>query len=260
MNIYLYDSFVNQKKYNNTLAQIETRLTDFGLNGKIVRLSLMTSIYETIENEIKNGAKTITAVGNNQILNQVINALARLSSTDTVNNENILLGFIPVGKSNNTIAPYLGISLAEQACDVLSARRIKQLDLGQANNHYFLTQALITSQGTTVKIDQNYSIEIMGQGEIGVANLHMSANLPSNIKTSPQDGLLELYIKTNGTKKFLKHSSRQSKHSIFSFTNLTILNNKHKVIIDNTLQIPAPVNIMIAKEKINLIVGKTRNF
>lgn len=260
MNIYLYDSFVNQKKHNNTLAQVETRLTDLGLNGKIVRLNLMTSIYETLENEIKNGAKTITAVGNNQILNHVINALARLSAVNTVNNKDILLGFIPIGKADNTIAPYLGIGQAQQACDVLSARRVEKLDLGQANSHYFLTQALITSQGTTVKIDKNYSIEIMGQGEIGVANLLMSSNSPSNIKSSPQDGLLELFIKTNGTRKFLKHSSHLSNHSVFSFTDLTIINNKHQLLIDYTVQIPAPVNIMIAKEKINLIVGKERGF
>jgi hypothetical protein len=50
MHIYIYDSFVNQKKYDSTTAKIETRITDLGLNGKIVRLGIIISVEEVINN------------------------------------------------------------------------------------------------------------------------------------------------------------------------------------------------------------------
>ena len=38
---------------------MEIRLTDLGLNGKIIRLGGIKNIKGTIQNEIKLGAKTI---------------------------------------------------------------------------------------------------------------------------------------------------------------------------------------------------------
>ena len=100
MHVYIYDTFLSQKKYDSVLARIETRTTDLGLNGKIIRLGLMHSLFDTVENEIKKGAKTITAVGNSELLHKIINIVARLSS-ENILIKNIPLGFIPIGKSNN---------------------------------------------------------------------------------------------------------------------------------------------------------------
>jgi len=41
MHVYVYDSFLNQKKYDRILARLETRITDLGLNGKISILLIM---------------------------------------------------------------------------------------------------------------------------------------------------------------------------------------------------------------------------
>ena len=46
MYYYLYDSRLNDKKYNNVIAKIETRLTDLGINGKINRLSFLKNINQ----------------------------------------------------------------------------------------------------------------------------------------------------------------------------------------------------------------------
>jgi len=259
MHIYIYDKFLSQKKYDSSLARIETRITDLGLNGKIVRLNLMNSVYEAVENEIKNGAKTIIAVGSDNLLNQIINVMAKLSFLKTFTAK-IPLGFIPVGKSDNTLGPILGIGFEENACDALSGRRIVTLDLGRASDEYFLTQAIITSKGTSVEIDQNYSIEIMGAGEIGVINLPINDSLPPQAKTKANDGILELFIKTNASRKFLPISREKGQSSVFSFKKLKIINKHFPVVLDNTKEIPTPVEIAIAKEKINLIVGKVRKF
>lgn len=252
MHVYIYDSFVNQKKYDKTLARIETRITDLGLNGKIARLGPMKNINNLVDNELKRGAKTITAVGNDATICQIINSLA---GHDTP------LGIIPIGKNNNLIAKSLGIYLEEEACNVLSARRIIKMDLGQANNNYFLIKAVIADNGTTVEIDKNYSIEIMEKGEVNIINLETGESgdkQENRIIHDPRDGILELLIKTKRSKNFLKKITGES---VFPFKKITITNNKkHPVIIDNSIKINTPAEITIADKKLNVIVGKERSF
>ena len=259
MHVYIYDSYVSEKKYDHTMARIETRITDLGLNGKINRLNVMTNVVDTITNEIKRGTKTIIAIGNDGLLNKVINSIAKLKANNLVTQE-IPLGFIPVGKKNNHIAHFLGIELEEQACDILSSRRIHQLDLGLANDNYFFSHASISTRGTTIEIDQDYSIDILEEGEISVVNLPIEEKLPDRVKPKVNDGALELLIKTEKSRKYLPIGSRESNQSVFTFKNLIILNKKIPVLIDNSFTIPTPVNIKIAPEKITMIVGKDRKF
>lgn len=256
MHTYLYDSFLNSKKYESILARIETRITDLGLNGKIIRLNIANSATSAVENEIKNGAKTIIAVGENKLFNDTINSIAKLISLK-IAEKNIPMGFIPIGK-NTSLAASLGITL-ENACNVLSSRRIMKMDLGLANDRYFLMKAAITSAGTKVEIDKNYSIEIKGSGELGVLNIPTPENIPEKCQAKPDDGVLELFIKTKTSKRFFPISSVTHK-SIFSFSKLLIQNQNYPLILDEAVEVKLPAEIKTAKEKICLIVGKDRVF
>lgn len=249
MHIYIYDAFVNQKKYEKTLAAIETRITDLGLNGKIIRLGPMKNIYDLVKTELKRGAKTMVAVGDDKTVNQVINSLA---------GSGVPLGIIPIGKDSQQIAAALGIDLETAACDNLSARRIIKLDLGIANGQYFLSSAKIASNGTTVEINNDYSIEIMGDGDVNAVNLATGHNdVQPDIKFNPQDGVLELYIRTKESKSFFKKTTGQS---IFSLQKLNIINTKQPLILDNSIKISTPAEISIAPQALNVIVGKERKF
>jgi len=257
MHVYIYDDFVNTKKYENTLANIETRITDLGLNGKIIRLGVMKNAHDAIVNEVKRGAKTIVAVGNNQTINKVVDALAKSGPT-TVEGENTPLGIIPIGEKNNEIATALGVGKELEACDIISARRIETLDLGQANQSYFLAQAVIPSKETSVEISQNYSIEIMEPGKILIINLLLLENCQS-IKSSPQDGKIELYIKAGKEKGFFS-SNKKTSHSLFSLKKLTVTNKKYPLLLDFSQEVTTPAQINILKRKLKIIVGKHRNF
>lgn len=259
MYIYIYDIFVSEKKYESTIARIETRITDLGLNGKIIRLSVMSSLFETIKNELKKGAKTITVVGNDSILNQAITVIAKLLPANGTF-KNVPLGFIPVGKKNNSLANFLGLELEENACDALSARRIKYINLGIANNNHFLTHATIPTTGTILEIDKTYTIEISEPGEIGIVNLLKDDALDSNGGSKNQKGILELSIKTKTAKKYLPLIKEYGERSVFSFKNLTVINKKLPITLDNSLEIPSPINISLAEEKLNIIVGKNHQF
>lgn len=254
MHVYIYDSYVNQKKYDNIVARIETRITDLGLNGKIFRLGIMNSIDEVVENEIKKGAKTIVAVGNDFIFNKVINSAAKLYSRN-ISNKNVPIGFIPIGNEDNTLAKILGINNSENACNTLSARRIEKVILGKANNNYFLTTASINTRGTILEIDENFSIENHEPGEVLITN--QQTNTPENNKKKATNNL-KLVIKTRETKKIIPIRHGPINKTVLPFSKLKIINKKSPLIIDGSVKINTPVEISQAKEKLNLIVGKER--
>ena len=225
----------------------------------------MKNIREAIGNELRQGAKTIIAVGNDKTINQIINTM--MEYRDSQAGINVPLGIIPIGEKNNLIAETLGIKKEEEACDTLSARRIKKLRIAQAqrfdsgdqiSNNYFLSIASITSKGTILEINKKYSIEIMEPGEINVINLSTLKEIPDNITSGPQDEILELYIKTKSHKGIL--GSKKKSQSFFSLRKLTILNQKYPVILDNEIEVKTPVEISISEKKLDVIVGKERTF
>ena len=79
---------------------------------------------------VKKGVKTIVVVGNDFTLSQVIGAADEVDIT---------FGVIPVG-SKNEIARILGIEDEMSACDCLSNRLVKKIDLGKINSTYFISK------------------------------------------------------------------------------------------------------------------------
>lgn len=250
MNIFIYDSFLNQKKYDRLLARLETRITDLDLNGKISRLNPTRNVRETINGELKRGAKTIVAVGNNKIINQIINSLA---------GSQVPLGIIPIGQNNNDIAKSLGIESTEAACDILSARLLARLDLGLANQTYFLSNVSINNQGTVIDMNKNYTIEIAEKGLIYIFNLIGEQQIKSwpKIKFMPNDGFLELVINTYSHKNFFAKCDHQS---IFKIKKIAIHNLKNQLTLDGSITLAAPAEITVVKKCLNVIVGKNRSF
>ncbi len=120
MYYYVYDEFVQDQKYERELAQIESRLTDLGISGKIARLALFRDPEEMIRDEVRKGVKTVIAVGNDVTLRKVIDAVSSLGAT---------LGVIPIGKESNSIAGILGVPSGVAACDTISARIVEEIDL-----------------------------------------------------------------------------------------------------------------------------------
>ena len=125
----IFDSFTTKPKYQRDVARIEGRFVDLGLKTQIVKLNLLRSLKESIEDAIKKGAHTVIGVGDDKLFNQIVNIVA---------GKKVIVGFIPVRSS--IIAEHLGIPRGEEACSVISARRTAKLDLAKVNNLYFLSQ------------------------------------------------------------------------------------------------------------------------
>jgi hypothetical protein len=245
MNVYIYDDYLNKSKYTRILNKIEIRLTDLNLNGKIIRLEGIKNIKDVIQNEIKNGVKTIITVGNNQTINKVIGSI--------IDNElygflqkNIVFGIIPVGE-NNSIADSLGIKKEEAACNLLLARRIKKIDIGVVNNsYYFLNKAEIEMFKTKITINDEYSLETDDRSIATIYNLPAPKDINHLVNANPVDGKLNLFIKSKDQTSLINDSFD--------------IDGPNELILDDVMAIKPPLNIKTIKEKLNIIVGKERSF
>ena len=261
MYYYLYDSFLNDKKYEKVLARIESRLTDLGINGKIGRLNILKNPNELVEDEIKSGAKTVVVVGNDKTVIQILNALA---------GNKAVLGFIPLG-SDNKLSEVLGIPYGEEACDLLSARRVKKIDLGKANNQYFLSNLQIKSNKVELEFEKGYKVIPVKNNEITIYNLAGPEIMSQSKFIKPQDGLLETLVEPQKVNlpKFLNILSKPKKfkevgkRSIFPTKKLTIKSLDSEpvsVLLDGIKVLKTPVKVEVALKKLTVIVGKDRMF
>ncbi len=249
MYFYLLDSFLSNKKYENILTRIERRIVDLGIEGKFERLTILKDLKEVVTGAIKKGFKTIIAVGNNQTVTEVINAIA--------DDNKITLGIIPVGKDNK-IASLLGIPEGELACDVISNRLIETVDLGQINHHYFLTSLKIINPEVALECDDSYRVIPSPSQEINIFNL----DCQNNRSFDPKDGVLDTMISSSSSWKSL--FSKAQNESLFPAKKIKILelnkDKQSKIIVDGLKVLKRPLTVMIAPQKLKVIVGKERKF
>lgn len=243
MHVYIYDDYLNKSRHNKAVNRMEIRLTDLGLNGKIIRLSGIKNIKTAIQNEIRLGAKTIVAVGNNQTVNKIMGAIIEADIYGDFQ-KNTLLGIIPIG-GDNSIAASFGIKNEEDACNILLARRIEKIDLGLIGNYYFLNEAEIENVGTKLEIE-DYSLEPQEKGKVKIINL--LSDKDNNINSNPHDGLLDVLI-----------LAKRRDQSLLRLNSFKII-SEHNVLVDGVIEVKTPVEVGVAKNKLNVIVGKNRSF
>ncbi|MCX6795539.1 MAG: hypothetical protein NT165_02330 [Candidatus Falkowbacteria bacterium] len=247
MNVYIYDDFLNKSKYNRAINRLEIKLTDLGLNGKIVRLGAIKNIHDAVESEIKNGAKTIVAVGNNETVFKTAAAVIEHQALSFIPQKTLFF-VIPIGREDNSIANALGIKKEEDACNTLLARRIKKVDIGVAGRNYFIEKAEMEAEGAILEID-GYTVEIEEKGIISIINLAEKSNIIGDKKPKPNDGRLDIHIKT-----------RSRNESFFSVKSFKIISKGQDLLLDSSVEIKTPVELGVIPGGLEIIVGKDRAF
>ncbi len=259
MYYYLYDSFLSDPKYEKIIDKIRTRLLDLEIQGKPGHLSLLKNANELIEDEVKNGIKTVVVVGNDRTLLKVINVIAK---------NDLTLGIIPIGEGN-LIAEYLGIPPEELACDILAARKVEKIDLGMANDIYFFSELKIDKDLSRIslKID-NYQIVPQSKCHvIQIFNFYFGQDDKKNKvlkKINPQDGQVDVVVteqdRVTGLLKKKKNGFKYSR-TLLSAKQLEIKSFEYLPIkLDNSFVLKTPVKVKVAEKKLKLIVGRHRKF
>ena len=254
MYIYLYDNFLSERKFANDIKAIETRLTDFGIAGKILRLQPLTNPYALVDEEIRRGASAIIIVGNDATFGRVLSRAATCE---------ILFGFLPVGPGN-TIAQVLGLPVGVDACDVLARRRIVKLDVGWISNRnrYFISQLHIPPSDISVQYDEKFRVSPRyGKMELVVCNLqpYVFHGRKEEYVVHPQDGKLEAFLRPMSGRGIFK--DRFEAPSIFPFEEMVISSGSvFPVEADGQVTKEQQIVIKLAKKRIEMIVGKERRF
>ncbi|MFA6909003.1 MAG: diacylglycerol kinase family protein [Patescibacteria group bacterium] len=254
MYTYIYDSFVNEKKYQSLLFRIETRLLELGINGRVEKLSLLKSVKEIIADAITRKSETIVLVGNDETIAQAISFLSGIR---------VVLGIIPIGP-HNSIADMLGVPQGAEACDILSRRIVEHIDLGKVNGRHFLSQLEIRDASHVTLDCDGYNITSDGPDSVvQICNFGYAESSFDRIPSDPQDGVLEAVIRTPIKRTLLNtFGHRSMRPSVFPFTKIHIRSKGENVavIADGQTMLKTPITVEVAPKKLTMIVGKRRAF
>lgn len=199
MYCYLYDTFTQDGKNERELTAIEHRMTDLGLQGKIVRLALFRDPVETIRREVAAGVKTVVVVGNDHTVARVL---------DVAVETGVVLALLPVG-APNVLARIFGVPSGVEACDVLSQRIIETLDVGVVNGRRFLSGLRIERGQPRVRSQKGYSMLAAREAPVEIRNLSTVPPSTADDLSDPSDGCLDVIIHT-ATRKGLRKQLHQT--------------------------------------------------
>lgn len=242
MHGFIYDVFTGQKQHEKELIRIENTLTDLGIKGPIVKLSLINNINHAIEELIRKGVDTIIAVGSDQLLSKIADSSDRLNA--------ITLGIIPLG-SHQQLATLLGVPYGHNACHTVSARLVRPVSLGKINNAFFIYSVLITDPRIKIKCEGQFIISPVSEKAVTTI-LNLQANEDLNREK------LSVTISPEYEKKLFKKQKTvfpttiQCTHAVIEYP------ENVPIIVDGQKIMKTPVFFEIVPQKINIIMGKER--
>jgi len=249
---YIYDHYLGNKKYDKVLAKIEARLIDLGIQGKINKITLLKNFEVYVNEIVAKQPEALVVVGNDETVAKILNIIAE---------KEVVLGIIPIGEPN-TIAGYFGIPKEEAACEVVSARKIKEVDLGKINGQFFMSAVEVFGEGATVICNNKFEIKALKDTEkIGIYNLCFETG--SHQIFNPQDGQLELISAPKEQKGFWGFKSKkQLTESLIKIKKAKILSSPatSSVLVDGHKIMKTPAEVTLGEKKLRVIVGKERKF
>lgn len=288
MYYYIYDSFLENSKYRKIVDRIELRLADLGITGDIARVRPLRDIEEIVLEGLNLGKRTIITLGNDYTFSKVANTILNQGK---VSLSEITCGFIPADKPNS-IGESLGIPIGEEACDVISRRILKNIDLGRIKKDFFFTKAVMGFGGKPKDIDKNGNLSYWKalrfkprevilkldnkfriRADLFQASMvNLSSSKEAKPLSNPEDGFLNVFVTSKFSKlSFLKNLKLLDKElyyslprtSIFKARRIEIVSPQKKVfniLADNRKIARSPVVIEVAPRKLKVIVGKRRTF
>lgn len=244
MYCYVYDEMLQDRKFERELAQIETRLTDLGIAGKIARLALFRDPIELIRDEIRSGVTTVVAVGNDMTLRRVL---------DAVGESKTVVALLPVGPQG-AMTELLGMPSGVAACDVLSARIIEELDLGEVNGKKFLQSVHIDDPAFVVYHDNDYRLTPQRKATVEVRNFAPPDDAGMQ---SPIDSRLSLIIRLPKFALF----NKKADIGIVPFSTIDIVYEKNvTAMIDGDRLEGKHFSFRIIPKALRVVMGKNRKF
>lgn len=243
MHGYIYDVFLHQKPYEKELISIEHCLTDAGLKGPIVRLSIVNSVKHAVAELTKKGVTTIVAVGGDNLFSSLVDEAIHLPE--------VTLGLIPMG-SHVLLANQFGIPLGVQACQTLSARLVRPAYLSKINSQYFIHS--IVTDDPRIKLYVNDLFSLTPTSEQAKLTIHNT----SDKTTEERKPILQTSITPETEKSFFKKANAFAPSS-FLAKRITIKEPRGiALLVDGQKSVNTPAVIESSHETVQVIMGRER--
>lgn len=247
MYFYLFDSWLQDRKYQADIIKIEARLNALGIQGRGEKITILKNIHEAIRDGLKRGATTVVLIGNDKTITTVLPDLLEAK---------VSVGLIPLGQPQ-AIAHFLGIPEGLAACDILSRRVVERVDVGQANEHYFLLNAQLPA-GAAVNCDGQYTVtSVDAHDQLLITNLETSGR-----RGHPADGRLELLVGRTAKQGWRPFAKAGGKTSVFPIkkAKVSVATGRAQILLDGQITVTTPLSVELAKKKLSIIVGRQRQF
>lgn len=245
---FIYDDFLNDRKYERELAALDARLASLDLVGRATRLALFRNAKDLIESMVLQGSDTVVLVGNDQTLDKVMWFLPDLDVT---------LGYLPVAEPSR-VARILGIPSGEAACDVLAARLIETVDVGRLDDRYFLTEVALERTLAAVDVEGRYRISPAAGGSVFIRNLGSLAE-DGTASADAKDGYLEVVIRPEEERQsrfFRKQAPQETR--VLLRTGEIMASQPVEARVDNHVMNSMRFRIGICPRKLKIITGRRR--
>ncbi|MBX4187218.1 MAG: hypothetical protein KW802_03120 [Candidatus Doudnabacteria bacterium] len=260
---------ISQKNFERVQNVLYSSLSEYKISGEVVRVTGLRTIQQLVENAFSHEAKTIVAVGNDQTLHEVINAVGK---------REMVLGYIPLASSE--IGEILGIKEVPLAAKIIAFRRVEVLDLGSVNNNYFLSKLKLGDWDTDKflpNLEKTFEIKLRVDDQYQ-ADLKVSAVLVVNSRNSaneervayPNDGKLDILLLpqltkwetlTNRKNILSGHFEKIAQCSVIHAKKIEILSPSGiNLRADNWLLAKTPAVIEVLPQSLKIIVGRERKF
>lgn len=232
MYLYLYSDFLAAPKYAAALAEIEGRLLDFGISGKIIQLTQFLKFPAALKEYGGKKITTLVLVGDDTLLEEAVSYAAGSS---------LLLGFIPLTASR--YGESLALSIGPLAIETLAARRLATLDCAQVGTFSFF--GTLRLEGEQLEFHcPTFSVWTQGYATIEVINCGAGGN--------PADGLLTVKITPQKNRVF----GKPVPSSTLLVATCRIKSSATYKLRGGSLNLKLPLQIDSIPKAIKMIVGK----
>jgi hypothetical protein len=205
----------------------------------------MTRLDDMAREELARHPKTLVAVGGDVLISRLASLIIGSKTP---------LGIIPVGKS--IMADAFGINL-ENACRILAARRIIELDVGRIDGQQsFLGQAIISTVNPSLVLDGELKVEVEGQALVEIVNLLGDEYGYRGAAPQADDGKLNIYILKSAGSVLKKDISQSS----FVCRRISFKKGVTKIVLDGGIELKSIKEVEIVPKLLSAIVGKERKF
>lgn len=242
---YVYDEFLIDKRFDRDVQEIENELARRGIEGTTTRASALCTAKQVVSQFAKQGVKNLVLVGTDALVRAVTPLLPELQIT---------IGFLPVGPS--LIGGLLGIPSGPKAVDVIAARLVETLDMGQVNGQPFLLDIVAPQTTAGIEVGGAYRLRPSFKGAIAIRNLATAGQ--DGLLVNPKDGQLEIVIQaeTPSERVWPWTKKQLTETKVFLSKGTMISDKPFQIFVDGQAYEGTTFHFSVLPSKLSLITGR----